>query len=79
MFSIERKQSFYFSWLQKAPSTQSALWTGSTQGQQQQRIPLGNQQLVLNQNTNANTGDRILIFKMLFKVPGKISPRSEFA
>lgn len=82
MFSMERKQSFYFSWLQKAPSThktQSALWTGSTQGQQQQRIPLGNQQLVLNQNTNANTGDRILIFKMLFKVPGKINPRSEFA
>lgn len=82
MFSTERKQSFHFSWFQKAPSihkTQSALWTGSTWGKQQQSIHLGDQQLVLNQNTNVNTGYRILIFKVLFKVPGKIIPISEFA
>lgn len=82
MFSIKSRASISVGFRKAASihKTQSSLWTESTWGkQQQQQIHPGNQQLVLNQNMNVNTGYSILIFKMPFQIPGKIIPISEFA
>lgn len=80
MFSAESRASISVGFRKHPVFTKHSLLCGlDRQGgkQQQQRIHLGNQQIVLNQNTNGNTGYSILAFKMSFKVPGKIIPISE--